>query len=226
MGWLISIVRVAVVVAALALVIGQCRKPRGWAGRFHLRAMNSRHAAVTDWGLRHLSIEPMFAILDVGCGGGKAIERLAALATLGRVCGVDYSATSVAAARSTNAQAIADGRVEILEASVSGLPFAEGTFDLVTAVETHYYWPEPASDFREILRVLKPGGTLAVIAETYRGQTFGAVIVLPMALLRARYLTVEEHVQLLASAGFTDVTVDTDRRKGWICVVGRKPLTN
>ena len=43
------------------------------------------------------------------------------------------------------------------------------------------------------LRVLKPGGRLAIVAETYRGQTFGALMIIPMMLLRARYLTVEEH---------------------------------
>ena len=48
-------------------------------------------------------------------------------------------------------------------------------------------------------------------------------MIIPMTLLRARYLTVEEHRQLLTSAGFSDVDVHTDARKGWICAVGRKP---
>jgi SAM-dependent methyltransferase len=220
--WIVTIARVALVAAAVALVIGQCRKPRGWLGRFHIRSMNRRHAGVTEWGIGHVRIEPTFAILDVGCGGGKAIERLATLANKGRVSGVDYSATSVAAARSTNARAIAEGRVAIERATVSALPFRDGTFDLVTAVETHYYWPDPPGDFREVLRVLKPGGTLALIAETYRGQTFGLLLMLPMMLLRARYLTLEEHRQLLTSAGFAAVVIHSDARKGWICAVGRK----
>jgi SAM-dependent methyltransferase len=185
--------------------------------------MGLRHAGVTTWGLSHVVVAPQFAILDVGCGGGAAIERLALLASQGSVHGVDYSAASVATARSRNRAAIAEGRIEIRLATVSALPFGDGTFDLVTAVETHYYWPEPASDLREILRVLKPGGSLAVIAETYRGQTFGALMTIPMMLLRARYLTVEEHRQLFTSAGFSDVDVHTDARKGWICAVGRKP---
>ena len=213
----------ALAVVALVLVIGQCRKPRGWVGRFYAWLMGVRHAGVTAWGLSDLEVAPQFAILDVGCGGGAAVERLAAKASMGSIHGIDYSRASVATARSRNRVAIAEGRVEIQQASVSALPFGDGSFDLVTAVETHYYWPEPATDFREILRVLKPGGRLAIIAETYRRQTFGALMMVPMMLLRARYLTVEEHRQLFTSAGFSDVRVDTDARKGWICAVGRRP---
>ena len=219
----LKFVPTALAVVALVLVVGQCRKPRGWVGRFYAWQMGVRHAGVTTWGLGHLVLAPQFAILDVGCGGGAAIERLAAVASQGTVQGIDYSLASVATARSRNRTVIAEGRVEIQQASVSALPFAERTFDLVTAVETHYYWPEPATDLLEILRVLKPGGRLAIIAETYRGQTLGALMIIPMMLLRARYLTVEEHTDLFTSAGFSDVHVHTDARKGWICVVGRKP---
>jgi ubiquinone/menaquinone biosynthesis C-methylase UbiE len=223
MNDVLKVMPTALAIVALVLVVGQCRKPRGWVGRFYAWLMGVRHAGVTTWGLSHLAVAPQFVILDVGCGGGAAVERLAAIASEGSVHGIDCSSASVAAARSRNRAEIAEGRVEIQQASVSALPFGERSFELVTAVETHYYWPEPATDFREILRVLKPGGRLAIIAETYRGQTFGALMNIPMMLLRARYLTVEEHRQLFISAGFIDVVVHTDARKGWICVVGRKP---
>jgi ubiquinone/menaquinone biosynthesis C-methylase UbiE len=49
------------------------------------------------------------------------------------------------------------------------LPFPDGLFDLVTAVETHYFWPDLPADMREIQRVLRPGGTLVVLAEAYKG---------------------------------------------------------
>jgi len=45
-------------------------------------------------------------------------------------------------------------------------------FDLVTAIETQYYWPDLVNDMREILRVLAPGGTLVIIAESYKNGKF------------------------------------------------------
>lgn len=108
-------------------------------------------------------------ILDAGCGGGRTINKLAATASEGKVYGIDYSNESVAAARRTNARWIDIGRVEIGHGSVSHLPFADNTFDLVTAIETHLFWPDLASDVREVFRVLKPGGKLMIVSEIYRG---------------------------------------------------------
>ena len=57
----------------------------------------------------------------------------------------------------------------IREASVSRLPFSDATFDVITAVETHFWWPNLLLDTLEVLRVLKPGGKLILIAEVYKG---------------------------------------------------------
>jgi ubiquinone/menaquinone biosynthesis C-methylase UbiE len=97
-----------------------------------------------------------FAILDVGCGGGRTIQKLAAMVTEGAVYGVDYAKGSVAASRAKNGGAIDAGRVVIAQGTVSKLPFAGEKFDLVTAVETQYYWPDLPGDMREMLRVRKP----------------------------------------------------------------------
>src|SRR5215468_453849 len=149
--------------------VSQCQKPTGWFGRFVLWNMNSRHSKVTDWGLTNVPIEKHHIILDVGCGGGRTVSKLAAMATQGKVYGVDYSQASVAATKSTNARGIDLGRVEIYHGTVSQLPFPDGMFDLVTAVETHFWWPDLPGDIREVFRVTKPGGNLIVIAEVYNG---------------------------------------------------------
>jgi ubiquinone/menaquinone biosynthesis C-methylase UbiE len=204
----------------------QCQKPHGWLGRYSLWRMNISHSKLTDWGLSHVSIAPHFTILDVGCGGGRTVSKLAALTTQGKVFGVDFSDASVAASRKTNARWIADGRVEIREASVSQLPFADAAFDLVTAVETHFWWPNLPADIREVFRVTKPGGAAILIAEIYKGANTLASKMFERhgAQLGATLLSVDEHRELLANAGFSDVQVVEQPVKGWICATGKKPV--
>ncbi len=149
-------------------VLYQVRKPDRFAGRLFLWIMNRSHSALTDWGLQHVQIARNFAILDIGCGGGRTIQKLAAIAAEGSVPGVDNASGSVVASRAKNAGLIRAGRVEIRQASVSQLPFPDSLFDLVTAIETQYYWPDPPHDMQEVRRVLKPGGTLVIIAEFYK----------------------------------------------------------
>jgi SAM-dependent methyltransferase len=220
---------VAAIAAAARLLVGvvfaayfirQCRKPSSFLGRFLARRMNASHASLTRWGLSHVHVESDWAILDVGCGGGRTIETLAS-ATSAIVCGVDYSPASVAVARQRNQAAIAAGCVRIDEASVASLPFANGTFDLATAVETHYYWPDLPSNVREVMRVLKPGGAFIIIAETYRGRSHDWLYRPVMELmLGAAYLTPEQHRELLIGAGCRDVDVFVEKKRGWICAIG------
>jgi SAM-dependent methyltransferase len=71
--------------------VNQCQNPTGRVGRLVLRNMNSRHSKVTDWGLSHASIGKQDIVLDVGCGGGRTVSKLAAIATQGKVYGIDHS---------------------------------------------------------------------------------------------------------------------------------------
>lgn len=215
--------KAALILIGAPFLLYQVRKPSRWIGRRFLRAMNVAHSALTDWGLSHVAIGKDFAILDVGCGGGRTIAKLAEAAPEGKVCGIDYSAESVATSRRENAGAIAEGRVEIQKASVSKLPFPDGRFDLVTAIESQYYWPDPVGDMKEIRRVVKPGGRVIVILETYRGGRFGAAKGIVMTLLRSRHLTLDRHREIFSAAGFSDVQVFTEPRRGWFCGVGTKP---
>jgi ubiquinone/menaquinone biosynthesis C-methylase UbiE len=205
-------------------VLDQCRKPAGWLGRFVLSRMNWSHSKLTDWGLGHISVGKGDTILDVGCGGGRTVSKLAAIASEGKVYGIDYSEESVAASKRTNAREIDSGRVEILPGTVSQLPFSEGVFDLVTGVETHFFWPDFPGDVGEVFRVLKPGGTFILIAEAYGGSTTKAGQLMEKYAPQTgmKLLTVDEHRKLFEGAGYTDVRIIEERGKGWICAIGRK----
>lgn len=208
--------------------VNQCSKPTGWLGRFTLWRMNSSHSKLTDWGLAQISIKKHCTILDVGCGGGRTVSKLAAIATQGKVYGLDYSDESVAATKRMNAQGIGLGRVEVRHGSVSQLPFPDGMFDLVTAVETHFWWPNLPGDMGEVFRVLKPGGTLVIIAEVYKGAntTVSRLAEKYASRTGMKLLSVDEHRELFTNTGYSNVEVIEERDKGWICSVGRKPIAN
>ena len=209
-------------VTAAFVLFRQCRRPTGPIGRRLAHAMNIGHGPLTTWGLGHVEIGPRSRILDIGCGGGRTIQTMASLATEGHIDGVDYAPASVAVARDLNADLIQAGRVAIQQASVSQLPFPDASFDLVTAVETHYYWPNLVSDLREVRRVLSPGSQLAIIAETYKGRARSWLYAPVMRLLRARYLTLDDHRAALTEAGFVDVQVYAHEFAGWMCAIASR----
>jgi len=201
----------------------QWRNPTGWLGRLMLRGMNITHSGLTDWGLSHVAIRKCDAILDVGCGGGRTVHKLAGIATSGRVYGIDSSEASVTVSRRANKQFIDAGQVEIRHGSVSSLPFPDSEFDLVTAVNTHCYWPDLLADMKEILRVLKPGGTLMILVGAYKGGRYGARNERFAQLINIACQSRDELGELLAAAGCSGVQVFEEVRRGWICGVGSKP---
>jgi SAM-dependent methyltransferase len=108
---------------------------------------------------------------------------------------------------------------------VTNLPFRDATFDLVTAVETHYYWPDLHADMQEIRRVLRPGGALAVIVEAYKGGKHDQMLKKVAQLrgpseMKLTLLTASEHRELLVEVGYSDVRVVEAYEKGWLCAVG------
>ena len=145
-------------------IFSNMRKPEGKLGNIQLKSMNKEHTPVSLWGLKHLDISPDDIILDIGCGGGMNVNRMAQSAK--KVFGVDYSIESVNLSREVNDDLIRRGKVEIHEGNVVNLPFEDDSFDIVTAFETVYFWPDIEKSFGEVKRVLKPGGMFLIGCES------------------------------------------------------------
>jgi len=195
------------------------RKPVGFGGKIMVAMMNSGHGAMADWGLEQITFPADAAVLDAGCGGGANIKKLLEKCPQGCVKGIDYSEVSVEKSRKVNAKAIAEGRCEVLQASVAQLPFAENTFDLVTAFETIYFWPGLVDCFREVYRVTKPGGTFFICNES-NGETKKD----DKWVEKIGGMTIYNAAQILTAmnqAGFTDAKAHKNG-KGWISVTARK----
>lgn len=140
-------------------------KPEGRFSGLFLNLMNKGHKKAEIWALSKIEIKDDMCVLDVGCGGGFNLKNIATKLKIGQVFGVDYSKDCVEYSKKFNQEAVSDGRMQILEASVENLPFENGKFDIITAFETIYFWPDLRQNLKEIYRVLKHGGSFYIFAE-------------------------------------------------------------
>ena len=184
-------------------IFDNMRKPKGKLGNIQLKSMNKEHTPVSLWGLKHLDIQSDDVILDVGCGGGININRMAEKAK--KVYGVDYSIESVKLSREVNSEYINQGKVEVLEGNVQSLPFDDESFDIVTAFETIYFWPDIEKCFGEVKRVLKPGGIFLIGMES--NGSYNLVMKVSEKLIDMTVYNDEEVSEFLKNNDYSEITV-------------------
>jgi SAM-dependent methyltransferase len=203
-------------------LMDQYKRPTGRRGRVVAALMNKGHEALTLWGLTHVNIEPDYVILDVGCGGGKTVSRLAHRAVRGKVFGIDYSADMVKYSQKVNKKLITENHVEIHEGSVEKTGFPDNFFDLVTAIETYYFWPSLPDALREIKRVLKPGGRLLLVNEMVKDGVYEVENAEMIEKSQVRLAPLKEIRQIMESVGFSNVQVFTKAESPWNAVLAQK----
>lgn len=174
-----------------------CACPKGKMGQIMLSMMNFSHAPLTNWGLNFINFKDGWTMLDIGCGGGATIKRLLKHSKGSKVYGIDISRESVAKSKK-NCTDMLDKQVFISQGSAEMLPYDNEKFDLVTAVETIYFWPNLSNCFKEVYRVLKPGGQFAIIVEAANKDSVWTNVVEGMTT----YST-EQILTMLHDAGFS-----------------------
>lgn len=203
-------------------IAGNPRKPQGEAGRQMVERMNESHAAMTEWALNKLNLEANDTVLDVGCGGGAALKAMATQIEDGKLYGIDYSDVSIEASEELNDETIRSGKMEIIKASVSDLPFEDAFFDKIITIESYYFWPDFETDMKEIYRVLKPGGRFLLVAEMYLADDIDEKHLAMSRKFNLRNLTLEEFEKAFEEAGYADIEIYTQEGNFWICVEGNK----
>lgn len=197
------------------------RKPQGLIGKWVMVFMNGHgHKYLAEWAFPFLNIKDGDSILDVGCGGGGNVSRLLAMYPHSMVKGVDYSQTSVDMSKKMNIVEIAKGRCEICIGNVINLPYDDGSFDIVTAFETVYYWPQIEVSFKQVLRVIKENGRFAII----NGADAEGGMVWDKYIDDMHTYTASELEQLLISSGFARVEIIRNRAIHRLCVIAYKSI--
>ena len=192
-----------------------CACPKGWMGRMVLRMMNFGHAPLTNWGLGLIEIQNGWTMLDIGCGGGATLQRLLKRSENAKVYGIDISEESVAKAKKVNAKVL-DKQVFVVQGSAEKLPYKDEMFDLVTAVETVYFWPNLPNCLQEVRRVLKHGGRFAIMVEVLEKDSIWTNVVEGMTAYSS-----EELKSMLDDAGFIQTEIYR-KKPSYATIIGVK----
>ena len=187
--------------------IDQCMKPHGKEGIETINRMNENHREISEFAFECVSVAKSDTILDIGCGGGINIEKFLKL-TNNNVDGLDYSKVSVKESIKRNHTSIAEGRCNIIHADVSNMPIDDEIYDLVTAFETIYFWPDIKNTFKEVSRIIKPNGQFMIAQgtdgnhpddekwlDTVEGMRVYTATELEEYLLNAGFSTVKSYVK-------------------------------
>ena len=185
----------------------QGRKPNGFTGYIIGKAMNVFHSKSYKLGLSKIPKVDNSICLDIGCGGGKLVKLLALQKHNAKVYGLDHSYQMVNLSTKVNKSFIKDGVVEIIQGSVSKLPFPDTHFDLITAFESIQFWPDLDLSLNEVRKKLKPSGIFLIVNMIPKEDSKWFDIV--------QIKSVEEYMSRLKIAGFSNISIDIESKNGW-----------
>lgn len=180
---------------------------------FALRPSNRQR---NIWAVSLLDVQPTDRVLEIGFGPGVAIAEFAGRATQGHVFGIDHSRAMVRHAARRNAVAVRAGRVHLTHASVDQLPRFGDPLDAILAVNSVGFWRDPVERLRELRRLLRPAGRIALVSQPR----------CPGATRDTTVQAAEELRDMLTDAGFTDLRVETlDLDPPVACVLAINPTS-
>jgi len=175
------------------------------------------------WTVDLMEIQQDDDIIEIGFGNGANIKLLLQKADKGSVTGIEISDTAMQMASKKNAKAISEGKVKLHKAAGNALPFEAGVFDKACTVATAYVIEDPGAVFKEMFRVLKPNGRVAVtfpVRENF-------IRFKPVAAEGFYLHQLADLEKAFCDAGFVNCrTENNDQVKfGAHCMLGVKPTT-
>ncbi len=200
--------------------INQTRKPEGFLGRLMLNGMSFGHARIADWAMSLLNIPEPLEIAELGCGNGRDAGELLKKYPSSKLTAVDYSPLSVEKTKKNNAEMIQADRMTVIEGDVSDLKLEAGKFDLATAFETIYFWPELEKCFGQVAKILKAGGYFMIVSESDGEDKITQWF--KKRIDGMKTYTPQELERILKSAGFSEVKSEHHKSFAWTMVLAKK----
>jgi len=191
--------------------------PSGIFANFAGFIWNRRNAALNDTVFDLLALCPTDRVLDIGFGGGYLLNRIMPVVTDGLAAGVDVSAAMVGHAEKRFQKAINAGKLELKCATAEHLPYPDKYFNKVCSTNSIFYWQNAELGFREIKRVLKPGGKIMLCftnKTSLEAKSFAKHI---------RLFEAEAVEQILGKFGFQDIKTSSfsDNHRQYCCITAR-----
>ncbi len=197
-------------------LISQFMKPNGFLGYLagFIMAHRPSNRERSFWTISLLDIKHDDRVLEIGFGPGVAIENICNIVTDGFVVGIDHSPVMVKQARTRNREAVKNGRVEILQASVTEPPGFGEPFDKIFAINAFQFWEEPLEILKTLRGMLKPGGFIALTLQPRMKNATDADAKNAGA----------DIVEKLKDSGFVKVRLETKKMKPVlaVCAIGVK----
>ena len=173
-----------------------------WAQAGQGDEMEAHHLPIVEPMLALMDWQPGDRLLDVGCGSGWLVRRVAARVPQGSVVGIDLSDEMLRRAKVANAGI---PHAQFLLAPAEQIPVLPNSFTKALSVESPYYWHDVGQGLGEIFRVLEPAGSAWVLINYYRDNPdclhWKDQFHIPSHLLSAA-----EWTEQFRGAGFRDVS--------------------
>ncbi len=164
-----------------------------WLRNFQERTIESMDPAADDY------------VLDVGCGTGWAVLRLAERLPGGGAFGIDLSPGMI---REAEVQGSGRNNVEFTVADAENIPYADDFFAAVMCSSSFHHYPNPVRALREFARVLRPGGRAYILDPCRDHSLLIRLLDLGHKLFvrdHVRYYHTAEIKGFFAAAGFEDI---------------------
>ncbi|MDD5793361.1 MAG: class I SAM-dependent methyltransferase [Clostridiales bacterium] len=193
----------------------QCGNPTGIVGKIMTWGMNRVNKFMYKGIIDEIKPNKQMVMLDIGFGNGF-LEKLIYKRVHCNIYGIDISEDMLNIALHKNCVGVKNGDIELSIGDCCDLVFENDTFDVVTTMNTIYFWNDTLKGLQEIHRTLKDGGTFcnAVLSKEYLKKVFYTKNVF-------KFFDKEDYISLGKQAGFKNITIKELKKSCYLVIYSK-----